>query len=279
MKIAGGSSENGAIMLATNNYLSFAKLEDDNVTVWSEKVDKQKRSEMGTNSLSNYSSQNDKTILKKMSRILTCLPQSVLNKFITKKYENEVLVVSINGIKLIVVIIMVLVYILDKIFLNINLPLCIYILYFLFDIIVTSVILKKSESTLKLHASEHMVIKFYRKYNYVPKNENDINLLKKCSRFDRGCGTTSVVSSFFWIVIFNILFRDFMLGFCIGFIFNELWDYFGNNKIIKICSFPIDIISSVLQVCLFTAKPSDKELNIAIHCLNNLEHLESTYES
>lgn len=115
------------------------------------------------------------------------------------------------------------------------------------------------------HAAEHMVVHAY---------EKDINLtlenVKKQPRVNDNCGTNLVASIFICFSILFTVFGDqfwvFLVSWSIGY---ELWK--SEPKIIWDLTL---IVGKVAQYLLFTSKPKDKHLMVAIEAIKRLEEKE-----
>ncbi|WP_164669915.1 DUF1385 domain-containing protein [Virgibacillus doumboii] len=119
----------------------------------------------------------------------------------------------------------------------------------------------------KYHAAEHMAINAY---------EKDSNLtlekVKKQPRTHKNCGTNLVISIFICFCILFIAFGDvfwvFPISWCIGY---EIW-----RREPKIIWDAIFVIGKAAQYILFTSKPEEKHLNVAIAAVRKLEEKEAS---
>lgn len=117
----------------------------------------------------------------------------------------------------------------------------------------------------KYHAAEHMAASAY---------ERDPNLtlekVKKQPKTHKDCGTNLVTSIFIWYFVLFMVFGDavwvFLASWSIGY---ELW---RNEP--KIIWDTVLVIGKAAQYVLFTSKPKEKHLNVAIEAIKKLEEKE-----
>lgn len=119
----------------------------------------------------------------------------------------------------------------------------------------------------KYHAAEHMAASAY---------ERDSNLtlgkVKRQPRTHKDCGTNLVISIFICFFILIMVFGDpfwvYLAAWSVGY---ELWK---NEP--KIIWDTVLVIGKAVQYVLFTSKPKEKHLNVAIEAIKKLEEKELT---
>lgn len=139
-------------------------------------------------------------------------------------------------------------------------------LMMLFSLLITAGLFIKLTSIGKYHAAEHMAINAY---------ERDSNLtlekVKMQPRTHKNCGTNLVISIFICFCILFMAFGDvfwvFLISWSIGY---EIWR--GEPKIIGDTIF---VIGKTAQYILFTSKPEERHLLVAIEAVRRLEEKEN----
>lgn len=122
----------------------------------------------------------------------------------------------------------------------------------------------------KYHAAEHMIANAYE------SNQNlTLERVKKQPRTHRDCGTNLAVSIFICFFILSMVFGDgvwvFLVSWSIGY---ELW-----KTEPKVIWSSVLMIGKVVQYILFTAKPEDKHLKVAIEAMTRLQEKELANEN
>ncbi len=123
----------------------------------------------------------------------------------------------------------------------------------------------KITSIGKYHSAEHMAANAYDRDSSLT-----LEKVKKQPRTHKNCGTNLVASIFICFCIFFVAFGDafwlFLVSWSIGY---ELWR--GEPKIIWDAIF---VIGKAAQYLLFTSKPDEKHLLVAIEAIRKLEEKE-----
>ncbi len=140
-------------------------------------------------------------------------------------------------------------------------------LLFIF-LVIASLIIKISPIG-KYHGAEHQTVSAF---------ESGLNLrlenVREQPRVHKDCGTNLAVSIFLCFSILSLILENsvhvFLLSWAIGF---ELWK--GEPKVIWDL---IMVIGKVTQYLLFTSKPQDKHLIVAIEAMKRLEEKELANE-
>ncbi|WP_373894814.1 DUF1385 domain-containing protein [Virgibacillus natechei] len=133
-----------------------------------------------------------------------------------------------------------------------------------FSLIIIGIIIKIT-SIGKYHAAEHMAANAY------DKDPNlTLETVKKQPRTHKNCGTNLVIPIFISFFILFIVFGDpfwvYLVSWSVGY---ELW---RNEP--KIFWLAVLVIGKVAQYVLFTSKPKEKHLNVAIEAIKKLEEKE-----
>lgn len=135
----------------------------------------------------------------------------------------------------------------------------------MFGSLVIAGLIIRSSPIGKYHAAEHMTANSF-------ERERDLTLVKvkKQPRTHKDCGTNLVVSVVICFFILSVIFGDaiwvFLISWIIGF---ELW----RSEPKGIWSLVL-MIGNVAQYLLFTSKPEDKHLVVAIEAIAKLEEKE-----
>ncbi|WP_077318172.1 DUF1385 domain-containing protein [Virgibacillus proomii] len=128
-------------------------------------------------------------------------------------------------------------------------------------LIIAGLIIKLS-SVSKYHAAEHMCANTYDKSLNLT-----LDYIKNQSRVHKDCGTNLIISFFICFVILFLVFGDtpwlILVAWSIGY---ELWR--SEPKVIWSL---ILIIGKITQYVLYTSKPNEKHLLVAIAALRELE--------
>lgn len=144
------------------------------------------------------------------------------------------------------------------------------ILEMLGGLLVIAGLVIKTTHISRYHAAEHMIANAY---------ESGLNLtlekVKKQPRTHNYCGTNLVVSIVLCFSILSLILDDsvlvFLFSWSIGF---ELW-----KTEPKVIWSSVLMIGKVVQYFLFTAKPQDKHLIVAIEAMTRLEEKELENEN
>lgn len=148
-------------------------------------------------------------------------------------------------------------------------PIQISTLELLFIFLVIASLIIKISPIGKYHGAEHMTVSTY---------ESGINLtlenVRKQPRVHKDCGTSLAVSFVLCFSVLSLILEDsvfvFLLSWAIGF---ELW----KGEPIVIWDL-ILVIGKVTQYLLFTSKPQDKHLIVAMEAMKKLEEKELANE-
>lgn len=118
----------------------------------------------------------------------------------------------------------------------------------------------------KYHAAEHMVANAY-----VVDSNLTLEKVKKQPRIHKDCGTNLVTSIFICFSILFLVFGDavwvLLVSWSIGY---EIW-----KREPKVIWDLVLVIGKTVQYLLFTSKPREKHLNVAIEAIKRLEEKES----
>jgi len=143
------------------------------------------------------------------------------------------------------------------------------ILELLFFFLVLAGLIIKLTPIGKYHAAEHMTANAFDS-----SLKLTIENVRRQPRVHKDCGTNLVVSIVLCFSVLSLILEDsvflFLLTWAIGF---ELWK--GEPKVIWDL---ILVIGKVTQYLLFTSKPQDKHLNVAIEAMKRLEEEELANE-
>jgi uncharacterized protein YqhQ len=245
MKLLGGaaSSEN-SIIFYSEHYTATAFLESKTQTI--------------NISFSEHKLNNDKLYLK-----IPILRRLILDFYQRYIHDNK-LSVDVYTVASIII------YTLDKIFLNINPLKYLYGVYYLLFFIFI-----KSSDVSKIHGAEHAV---YNHYNKDKKLNNIESIKKEKLEVDR-CGTTSYITNLILFYVSCIFLDDFMIQYLITKGFStEIVVLIESNKVANKIGKPIIKLSRFLQRTMLTKRPDDIHVKMAIMAVKKLEELELNYK-
>jgi len=241
--ISGGATNDNSIYFQTDENTVIAKLnKDENTFVLNE--------------------EKNKYINNKIFKIPVVNTIYKLFSCAIIKEQNKI---SINFLPCLLVVI----YISDKVYFNMNLPEYSYLLYILLLSLVS-----KITNMSQLHGAEHMTYNYYSNhYNISIENIKDVKLENKSIY---ACGTTNYIIIGILLFLFETFIGDFMIKLIL---FNAISYYIINlsykYKIVRKLFSPLFFISGLIQVPLFISKPKDVHLKMAISVINRLEQLEN----
>lgn len=120
----------------------------------------------------------------------------------------------------------------------------------------------------KYHAAEHMA------YDAYQKNEDlTIENVAKHSRISASCGTNLVMFVLLFVVVGNLIIPNIWITLFLSFAVGYEVYRIERGFIRKIVS-PLYMLGGAVQWLLFTSQPSQKELEVAIRAIKELEEAE-----
>lgn len=161
-------------------------------------------------------------------------------------------------------ILYVLIYLIDKVFLKLNMLEYLYGIYFFVVFIVS-----KYSDLAKLHGAEHATYNYYNKKGNLDNIESIRNEKLTVDR----CGTTSIILNL--ILFYTIKIDDYILRYLICVVLTgEIVRLIDNSKIFNRIGTPIILLSRLFQKIIFTKKPDVIHVSMAIEAIKKLEELE-----
>ena len=171
------------------------------------------------------------------------------------------------------IILVPIIYLVDKFFLHIGLMNYFYIGFLLLLLLVA----RLNNDMTELHGAEHMCATYYNENKTISVAE--INEIKKTSRFHKQCGTTLIMKNIILFLILSIFIKDYFIKFfLVTGITYEIFKY-QDNKVMKVLLYFDTMISKFIQLNIFTKDPKDIHIKMAIDAINKLENMENKIAS
>lgn len=160
------------------------------------------------------------------------------------------------------------VYILGN-FIKISLMDYIYVLFMLVHGISASL----DKSVIELHGAEHMITNYYNKFHKI--DTNDIERIRKVSIIHKRCGSNFYIIQVIILLLLKFFINDYMIRYFI--MISLIYEISSSDsKLVYCITYPLYVIGMLIQRLFFVRKPKDKDIEMAIKTVKELEKYENS---